>query len=704
MKNKAHTLSGTIGRIGCIAAAAALAVFFLIAGDRTVNAPAETTVPPQIPWIIGPDHFGSYGELMFAYIGENNLLYNLDDESLPLTQDPASELLYASDDSVLYLSPCETNTSQSGREHLIRELQVGEKENLLNTIATVSMHPCWSGNDEVIYFVRDQDLQTLCTFEPLTSTTEEAAHFEQPVKGLRISSDGLLVTQESGEELLYVPLSKTLTEPLVNCQGMAIQVCEQYDLVLSPQGELFYHWQGSPVLTQVSTNVTAAISHQDNELFYLKETDAGITLCSYIVSEESESTLAELPEEMLPQLTADDSMALMLSRTGRIYLYDIAAQEVRPVCTLDLFSVRSPLISLFDYRLMVYDLSREPDQTFCWARSLDTLENLPADTPLSSPLLLSMGDCGEPVTTLQLQLADGGWLTGGASAFYDVPTLWAVRHAQSALGTEDSGSVTAEFMELLSTASAATEETLRGVQVLDVQARLRTLGYLASPLSGVWDAQTEQIMAQLRAGHEDLNINEVLAAAQPSASPLPLVLGSTGEQALRLNHRLYDLKYMAALPDATVTEATLQACQLFLACQESTLSVSESIDGTVQSMILDEHAGDCPENMRPERTAGTSSANPGQVITDKELKVLRKWLTKSFAVNHTDRQAVKRLQRKLLRLGYIQEPQVTMIYDQDTADAVRAFQTASGIPSDGIPTKRTLMQLFGLTNMQLTGE
>ena len=703
MTKRKITLTGRIGRIGCLVAAAALAVFFLIAGDRTERPSEDVSIRASAPWIIRPGDFGSYGELMFAYIGEGNRLYNLDDESAALTQDKAGELLYASDDSVLYLSPCETSFSHPGREFIIRELQVGERENMLNTIATVSVHPCWSGNDEVIYFVQDSAPETLCTFEPLTSTTEEAVGFDQPVTGLRISSDGLLVTLENGMELLYVPLSKSLTEPLVNCRGMQIEVCEQYDLVLSAEGTLYYHWQGSPELTPVSEQVIAAISHQDNELYYLKKTESAVTLCAFIVSEETETVLCEMPADLLPQLTADANTALMLDASGAVYAYDIAGGTVRAVLALDLAAVRAPLISLFDYRLMVYDLSREPDQTFCQAIPLDHLETLNAVAPVFDPIRLSMGDSGEAVTALQQRLAAGGWLDGCAPGFYDTPTLWAVRYAQSALGLADTGVVTEEFMSALGGDIPEAPDALSGMEILDAQARLRTLGYLSGPLSGVWDEETARLCAQLRGDDPAVSLWEALAQAAPAAEPQPLTLGDSSHQALALNHRLYDLQYMAALPDATVTQATLDACALFLRCRGDEAAVTE-ISGETQRLILDAAAAACPEALRPRRAAGSGSATPGQVITDKELKILRKWLTKSFAVNHTDRQAVKRLQRRLLLLGYLQEEQVTMVYDAATAQAVTAFQTASGIAPDGIPTKKTLMALFGLSNMQLTGE
>jgi murein L,D-transpeptidase YcbB/YkuD len=74
--------------------------------------------------------------------------------------------------------------------------------------------------------------------------------------------------------------------------------------------------------------------------------------------------------------------------------------------------------------------------------------------------------------------------------------------------------------------------------------------------------------------------------------------------------------------------------------------------------------------------------------------VIRKWLTKQFAVNHTDKQAVKRLQMRLVRMQYLRIDQVTMIYDQDTFNAIMAFQVDKGIPADGVVSKATLTEIF----------
>ena len=162
---KQITLKRMIIALSAVAAAVVGSVFLIMYAQRDVEEePEEITAPSQNAVLVTPKNYCSCGELMFAYVGKNNYLYNLDDESRPLIEQPVDELLYASDDTVLYTAPVETSLSHYGRESMIQELQIGENENTLYTIATVSIDPCWSSNDEVIYFVKDENKKQLCTF------------------------------------------------------------------------------------------------------------------------------------------------------------------------------------------------------------------------------------------------------------------------------------------------------------------------------------------------------------------------------------------------------------------------------------------------------------------------------------------------------------------------------------------------------------
>lgn len=731
---KKFTLTRWIATIGCLVAAMALSVFLFLASDRTENALVDAATAENDRFIT-PKTMGSYGELMFAYIGEHNYLYNLDDESEPLVCQPAKELLYASDDSVLYLTSCELSNEHAGRESSIKELMVGENGNKLNTIATVTVDPCWSSNDEVIYFVKDDEPTVLYTFEPLTSTTEVTAHFEEEIVALRISSDGLLVTLENAVEKLFVPLSKQLTDTTFDAQGMRITVCEQYDLLQQPDGVLLYRWQGANEAVQISENCIVAISHQDNEIYYIDRNEDGTSLNAYIVSEEEHQRLVELDDTVLPQLTADADYAFVLDEQGVVYRYDIQNESISPYHFIDMEAVKSPMISLFDYRLMVYDLSVEPDASFCYAVSAtdeasedeqESNTNRAAEMhaqnsdqlQYSEKTYLSMGAIGEEVCLYQEKLLEAGYMQNAPNGFYGTTTMEATLQAQHDMGMEETGCANRLLQEMIGEVNASTayQELVKGddgYYVSAFQARLRTLGYMKAAISGVLDDATLEAVHRFcqQNGYEmgdevistEIIMNVQDANAEACSVNLPLVLSDECDQAYRLNTRLWKLGYLAEYPAPGVTEGTMTAVMLF--CEANgNFTVNKVITEAVQDAIFADEAQVCPEVYAPVTADGAQSSVEGQVITDKELKILRKWLTKAFAVNHTDRQAVKRLQMRLIRMGYLEKGAVSMVYDETTADAIRSFQQANGLTTDGIPNKKTLMTVFKIDNGQLSGE
>ncbi len=99
---KLFTLKRSVITVSSVVAAISLSLFLILyvqdySGSDEVQEGGSANFR-----VITTDDVCSYGELMFAYIGENNYLFNLDDESEPLIRQPVDMLLYASDDSVLY--------------------------------------------------------------------------------------------------------------------------------------------------------------------------------------------------------------------------------------------------------------------------------------------------------------------------------------------------------------------------------------------------------------------------------------------------------------------------------------------------------------------------------------------------------------------------------------------------------------------------
>ena len=727
------SLTRKIATVGCILAAISLSVFIILASDRTEDSSDTTAMPFVNAAVISPKTYGSYGELMFAYVGQGNRLYNLDNESNPVINQPVRELLYASDDSILYTAACELDHSHLGRESVIQELQIGEQENRLNTIAIVTIDPCWSSNDEVIYYTEDSSPNQLCTFEPLTSTTEVAATFDRDIKGLRISSDGLLVTLSDGSEMLYVPLSKQLADPGIPTKGNTITVCEQYDLFLTPEGTLSYHWQGSGELVTIAENVLVGVSYQDNEIYYIQQTSEETALMSFTVSEEQHNLLHQLDSHILPQLTTDADYAFMLNELGIVYRYDIQSGELLPFAFIDMETIKAPMISLFDYRLMVYDLSKEQDASFCYAIPADTIlsaEETEQNIELASELgseatdpiqypefrYLSMNSAGDDVVRLQNQLNAYGYLYCEPTGVYGLETMRAVSAAQGDLNLEETGNADRVFQYLLYNTElnyqlAPVFNGYSGIRAGDIRARLLSLGYLVSEPSDECDSEMlhaiELFCVQNGISFEQTITEEIQQALFEKSAPrysgwLALKEGDIGDACYSLNSRLKSLGYTAYSPHPDIDGQTISALSLFASANNKPFN--GNISSELHQYVFSEGAITCPEEFKPDALIDTSSSTPDQVITDKQLKILRKWLTKSFAVNHTDRQAVKRLQVRLKHLGYLSQEAVTMVYDEQTGEAIRRFQAEHDLVVDGIPSKRTLMAVFSITSSTLSGD
>lgn len=723
---KIFTLRRTIIAVSAVVALIVGSTFLIMYAGQFMDKQGMNVEPAQNNVIVlTPNNFESYGELMFAYIGENNYLYNLDDESSTLIEEPASLLLYASDDTVIYTAAAETDAAHYGRESVIQELQIGEHENTLFTIATVSIDPCWSSNDEVVYFVKDDHQNQLFTFEPLTSTTEMAAEFEETITGLRISSDGLLVTTESGMEMLYVPLSKQLTEAYYNSRGSRIIVCEQYDLILSPDGVLYYRWLGSNEAVKIADQVIVTQGYQDNQIFFIQQTEEGASLKDYFVSEEQTVELAKLPDNILPQLTVSADYAFVIDDYYIVYKYDIDQKEFIPFCEIS-DDVKNPLISVFDYRLMVYDIANEVDCTFAYMvdatqnpteaqlmdlNNLQEIYNQERNPDFAEYPTLQMASIGWNVSNLQNVLFELGYLNSEPTGIFDVQTTVAIQYLQSDLGLPETGVVNGELYSIITNEGlsehqgySAISGTSSGIEVQDVQARLKYLGYMTEKVSGTMDTPTENAIAlfseqngfEYTGGVVMPAILEGLFDKQATSyhGYLALYVSDCSPSVTKLNTRLKELGYLKGSVNPTYDAKTVAAIKLLESVND--LPLDENCSQDLASTIFSENVQTCPSELAPEDINDSISSNENQVISDRQLKIIRKWLTKQFAVNHTDRQAVKRLQMQLVKLGYMNQQAVSMIYDQNTFNAVEAFQRENGLTVDGIASKNTLTDIFNM--------
>lgn len=715
-------LKRVIAIIAAVSVTACGCMFFVMYSNSHIKEKAiegnhgkqeQGEVHPSAINVITPDNMCSYGELMFAYIGKNNYLYNLDNDKKPLIMEPATSLLYASDDTVLYTAAAETDANHPGREYVIQELQIGEKENTLNTISTVSVPPCWSSNDEVIYFVEESNRKQLCTFEPLTSTTEKAALFKENINGLRISSDGLLVTLQSGEEQLYVPLSKSLTQTHFDSRDSIIKVCEQYDLVITARGELFYRWIGSNDAVKISDEVVSAQGFQDDEILYIKKTKDGSALYDYYVSEEKNKKLCALPEKVLPQLTVSAEYSFVIDETQNVYRYDNVNNKLDFFTHIDK-DVVNPMISVFDYRLMIYDLARKPNDNFVCEYDAAKIikDKKPKKRKKENEMsILMMTSVGEDVLKLQEKLISYGYLQTIPSGVFDINTMIAIKYMQNDMGVLETGVADPRFRMSLENDNQVNyekykplSETSKGIRVNDVNERLLTLGYMPSAGGSIFNEVSFKALDRF-AIENSIKRQKIIGKkyleklfdknALEYSGYFTLKKGDLCVKTKSLNERLRELGYISGSVNPSFDKKTLDGINNYQ--KANGLKQIRVATVGLQKSIFSEHAKKCPKNFAPAKITDTNSKNKGQVISDRQLKIIRKWLTKQFAINHTDKQAVKRLQKQLEISGYLDSKDISMIYDRKTFNAVKEFQNNNKITPDGIASKKTLTTVFSST-------
>lgn len=312
--------------------------------------------------------------------------------------------------------------------------------------------------------------------------------------------------------------------------------------------------------------------------------------------------------------------------------------------------------------------------------------------------LLKKGDSGESVRALQNSLIVLGYLTGEADGQYGSATKAAVMAFQAASGLKTDGQAGEKTQSAINSAVAAITSagTLkkgdRGDAVRALQQKLSSLGYLSGSADGIFGDSTKNAvmafqaaqslsadgiagsatMAALNKAYQsgttggttvtapsDISKGEItiLPGTQPSAYPT-VKYGSEGEAVEQLQTRLKELGYFSGTVGGNFGTITRTAVMAFQA------AAALSADGIVGS---DTWAALYADNAP---TAKASTLKPG----DKG-------------------DAVKNLQARLIALGYL-TGSADGEFGDNTRAAVRAFQTAAGLSSDGIAGPQTLAAVY----------
>lgn len=255
------------------------------------------------------------------------------------------------------------------------------------------------------------------------------------------------------------------------------------------------------------------------------------------------------------------------------------------------------------------------------------------------------------------------------------------------------------------TADAESDDLLPGSTdpvVRQIQYRLVALGYLDSgAVSGTYDQVTQEAMERyllmkgestqdgvLTPAHRELILAEdvdVPDSDEDEDDAASLNYGDSGAEVLRLQNRLIELGYAAGTADGKYGSSTIQAVRSFQIINDL------NADGLAGTKTLAALYSD-----------GAVSYADGQEKLEKALQ-------EDEAMNAEDKSgsgvfyklspgmagsAVKKLQTRLNKLGYLKKSKINSSYDSSTVSAVKSYQKAIGVSQTGVATASFQIYLY----------
>ena len=318
---------------------------------------------------------------------------------------------------------------------------------------------------------------------------------------------------------------------------------------------------------------------------------------------------------------------------------------------------------------------------------------------------LEMGSEGAEVRQLQQKLKDLGYLSGSADGKFGVATEAAViafqknnnltadgkagtatlnklysGTAKKSTGTQvklDSGSNSSnsssgrDTSEIASTGYVTLESDSTGDQVRTLQKRLKDLGYYNGSVDGKYGESTmAAVMAfQLRNnltvdGKAGPATQRVLYGSKANITYPSMRQGEEGSSVKNLQYTLYELGYYDGAIDGKYGQTTADAVRAF-----QIQNKIEPVDGVAGSKTL------------------------GKMYSSDAIAATSASLNYDTVEAGMSGELVVEIQDCLVQMGYLDK--VTGDYDNETIAAVKAFQEANGLKSDGKCGELTLQVLFG---------
>ncbi len=298
----------------------------------------------------------------------------------------------------------------------------------------------------------------------------------------------------------------------------------------------------------------------------------------------------------------------------------------------------------------------------------DTLKNLPVPETEAPPEYIRIGESYEMVADLQERLMELGFMDNDEpTEYYGEVTHAAVQIFQRQNGLPTDGVVGPSTLEAIMNPEAKYYAASKGEQGSDIeriQGRLYELGYLAGEdqVTGNFGDKTEEAVKKLqeingitqdgKVGRQTMNL-----LYSDIVQPNMLVYGEHSDVVQRAQERLKALGYMTTEPDGKYGDDTVIAVKQFQSRND---------------LVVDGYLG--PST----RTAlNSSDAVPnGIALGDQNDNVTQ-------------------IQKLLNKYGYLASANITGYFGEVTEKAVKNFQSANGLSSDGSVGVMTMAKLTG---------
>ncbi len=298
----------------------------------------------------------------------------------------------------------------------------------------------------------------------------------------------------------------------------------------------------------------------------------------------------------------------------------------------------------------------------------DILKDLPVPETEGQPEYIRIGEKYEFVAELQERLMDLGFMDyDEPTEYYGEVTRAAVMLFQRQNGLNQDGVVGPSTIEAIMDPDAkyyAVSNGDQGSDIQRIQGRLYELGYLASEnlVTGNFGDKTEEAVKKLqelngitqdgKVGRQTMNL-----LYSDIVQPNMLVYGEKSDVVLAAQERLKTLGYMTTTPDGSYGADTTAAVKQFQSRND---------------LVVDGYLGPSTR-----QALNSSEAVPNGIGLGDQ--------------NET----VTRIQKLLSQYGYLSSANITGYFGEVTEKAVKNFQSANGLSSDGSVGALTMAKLTG---------